>query len=150
MKSLALHHVSEVKLTYTNEVPPKFRNKITEDTDIVPLFREAYERDGNSIGLAECFYCAYLSPSNEILAIDNISKGGITGTVADPKTILVRALLLNATQLIIAHNHPSGNRKASSADERVTRQIRDAANLLDMTLLDSIIITDHSHSNIPF
>ncbi|WP_306551061.1 JAB domain-containing protein [Daejeonella sp.] len=74
-----------------------------------------------------------------------LSKGGITGTIADVRLILSVALKTLASGLILAHNHPSGNLKPSEADKQITSKIRQAAKLLDIELLDHIIISSEGY-----
>nr|MBD3623411.1 JAB domain-containing protein [Sunxiuqinia sp.] len=69
-----------------------------------------------------------------------ISQGGVTGTVIDVKLILKVALEKLACSLILCHNHPSGNMMASEADKKVTKKIRDAAELMEISVLDHVII----------
>lgn len=93
----------------------------------------------------EFFYAVYLNSGNRILHYETISNGGITGTVADPRIILKKAIENNATAIILAHNHPSGNLKPSKADEVLTQKIKDAAYLLDIKVLDHIIISQDGY-----
>lgn len=90
----------------------------------------------------EVFAVLFLNKANKINHFEIISEGGITGTVADPKLILKKALEENAVHLILCHNHPSGSLKPSRADEMLTTKIKEAAKLLDMTVLDHIIVSD--------
>jgi len=75
-----------------------------------------------------------------VLGISSISRGGIVGTVIDPRIIFQYALKANATQLILAHNHPSGSIKPSDADISITKKIKEGARQLDIMLLDHLII----------
>ena len=70
-----------------------------------------------------------------------ISSGGLTGTVCDPKIIFQYALQTNASGIILAHNHPSGNLQPSQADIQITEKVREAGKLLDIALLDHLILT---------
>lgn len=90
----------------------------------------------------EVFAVLYLNKANRINHFEIISEGGVTGTVADPKIILKRALEENAVHLILCHNHPSGSLKPSRADELLTSKIKEAARYLDMTVLDHIIVSE--------
>ena len=90
----------------------------------------------------EVFAVLFLNKANKVNHFEIISEGGITGTVADPKIILKKALQENAVHLILCHNHPSGSLKPSRADEQLTAKIKEAARLLDMTVLDHIIVSD--------
>lgn len=67
--------------------------------------------------------------------------GGITGTVIDVRIILQYALKSNACSIIVSHNHPSGNLEPSNADIQITKKIKEAAKLMDISLLDHLIIT---------
>ena len=71
-----------------------------------------------------------------------LSKGGITATIADIRIILSVALKTLATGLILAHNHPSGNLKPSEADVNLTNKIKEAAKLMDIQVLDHLILAD--------
>lgn len=88
----------------------------------------------------EEFWAVMLRRSNQVMAEVCISKGGLTGTVADPKIIFGRALAMRAAALVVVHNHPSGNAVPSEADRRLTRQLASAGECLDLPLLDHIII----------
>lgn len=88
----------------------------------------------------EQFWCIYLRRNNTIIKDSFISKGDISGTVVNVKAILSDAILLKASSIILAHNHPSGEMKPSSADISITTQIKSAAKLIDVTLLDHVII----------
>ena len=87
----------------------------------------------------------FLNQANKIIHFEVISKGGITGTVADPRIILRMALELIAVGIILCHNHPSGNLNPSNADKAITKKIGDAASLMDIKLLDHIIVSDEGY-----
>jgi DNA repair protein RadC len=89
----------------------------------------------------EEFWVVYLRRSNAILAELRISRGGLSGTVADPKVIFGKALALRAAALILVHNHPSGNRSPSASDRQLTRNMKEAGSFLDLPVLDHLIIT---------
>jgi DNA repair protein RadC len=88
----------------------------------------------------EMFCVLYLNQSNRVLRHEMISSGGLTGTVADIRMILKNALLYNANKLIIAHNHPSGNQQPSAADKELTKKLKEAADWMDIKLLDHVIV----------
>ena len=81
----------------------------------------------------EVFAVVFLNKANKINHFEIISKGGITGTVADPRVILKKALEADATSIVLCHNHPSGNLRPSKADEEITFKIREAAKTLKMS-----------------
>ena len=91
--------------------------------------------------LHEEFGVIYLNKANKINCIEIVSKGGVTGTIADPRVILKRALEENATSLILFHNHPSGNLEPSLSDKEITTKINRAATYLDIRVLDHIIVS---------
>ncbi len=93
----------------------------------------------------EVFLVAYLNRSNKIVHTEIISQGGITGTVADPRMILKKAIEHHAVSMVLCHNHPSGNLKPSKADEQLTQKIKEAARLLDMTVLDHVIVSEEGY-----
>lgn len=111
------------------------RTAITQSGDAaeiaIPLMRDLSH---------EVFCVFYLNQSNKILRYEIISSGGLTGTVADIRIMLKNALLQNANKLIIAHNHPSGNLQPSHADKELTRKLKEAAEYMDIKLLDHLII----------
>ncbi len=93
----------------------------------------------------EVFGVVYLNRANKINRFEIISEGGITGTVADPRIILKKALAENAVSLILCHNHPSGSLLPSQADKILTDKIKQAAALLDIKLLDHLIVSEEGH-----
>ena len=93
----------------------------------------------------EKFAVLFLNRANKVNHFQVVSEGGITGTVADPRHILKTALEHNAVNLILCHNHPSGSLRPSRADEELTLKIKEAARLLDITVLDHIIVSEEGY-----
>jgi DNA repair protein RadC len=93
----------------------------------------------------EVFAVIFLNQANRINHFELVSQGGITGTVADPRLILKKALDFHAVNLILCHNHPSGNLKPSKADEELTYKIREAARLFDIKVIDHIIVSNDGY-----
>ena len=93
-----------------------------------------------TISLQEQFVVGYVNRANRLMGVYEMSRGGITGTVADPKLILGVALKSAATGIILAHNHPSGNLQPSIQDKEITKKIQEACKLLDINLLDHLIV----------
>jgi DNA repair protein RadC len=93
----------------------------------------------------EVFAVVYLNRGNRIISLETISEGGLTGTVADPRIILKKALEQDATALVLCHNHPSGNLMPSKADEQLTHKIKQAAALMDIQVLDHIIVSQEGY-----
>ena len=86
-----------------------------------------------------------LNRANKVLGIYEVSTGGMTGTVADPKLIFVAALKAGACNIMLVHNHPSGNLKPSKQDEQLTYKIKEGGKLLDIVLLDHLIISNEGY-----
>ncbi len=93
----------------------------------------------------EEFWILYLNNSNRVLNKAQLSKGGITGTVVDIRIAFRGALELNATGIILVHNHPSGTLQASDADRQITKKIRAAGENLDIKVLDHVIVTERGY-----
>ena len=88
----------------------------------------------------EHFLVMYLNQSNHALRVECISNGGMTNVIADPKVIFKNALTLNATCIVLGHNHPSGNPRPSEEDRLLTKKLVAAGKLLDINVIDHIII----------
>ena len=93
----------------------------------------------------EEFYVIFLNQANVVIQIKQISKGGMTSTIADGRVIFQLAFECQATAFILAHNHPSGNKNASHTDIQLTKSIRDFGKYIDLQLLDHIIFTDNGY-----
>lgn len=136
-------NVAEVELVYKTKVKASERPYISHSKDTANLLRNLWDQD--KIDFVEQMNLLLLNRANRVLGIVNISTGGVTGTVADPKLILVSALKANACGIIIAHNHPSGNTTPSNADRQLTQKIKMAAQYMDICLLDHIIVTSEGY-----
>ncbi len=135
----ALYNVAEVELVYRSKVKASERPKIVTSKDAYNVLLKSW--DENKIEMVEQFKVLFLNQANKVLGIYEVSTGGITGTVADPRVIFAAALKANCCAIIISHNHPSGNLKPSRQDEELTQKIKQGGQLLDIKLLDHIILT---------
>ena len=93
----------------------------------------------------EEFWIIYLNNSNKVIQKNQLSKGGITGTLVDVRLALKTALEVGATGIILAHNHPSGTLKPSNSDKQLTTKLNTAAQSLDIKILDHLIITEKAY-----
>lgn len=93
----------------------------------------------------EVFGVVFLNRANAIIRFEIISEGGITGTVADPRIILKKALQEDAVSIILCHNHPSGNLQPSKQDIELTAKIREAGKFLDINVIDHIIVSENGY-----
>ena len=93
----------------------------------------------------EEFWVIYLNNSNKVLLKEQLSKGGLTGTLVDVRLVFKKAVELYATAIILCHNHPSGKLQASNADKLITTKLKLAGETLDIKVLDHIIITENAY-----
>ena len=93
----------------------------------------------------EQFWVLFLDRANHALHTCQISMGGVSSTVVDPKVIFNQALTQKASSIILFHNHPSGNINPSQNDFDVTQKIKKGAQILEITLLDHIIIGQNTY-----
>lgn len=93
----------------------------------------------------EEFWVLLLNRANKILKKVQISRGGVSGTVVDPKVVFKAALEQLASAMILVHNHPSGTLKPSNEDITITRKLKEAGKLLDIPVLDHLIFTDNGY-----
>jgi DNA repair protein RadC len=122
------------------------------DTEVKVLDEVKSSRDGYNIMRRhlmdlnhEEFWIMLIGRSSKVIAKELVSKGGLSGTVADPKIIYHMALQHQASAIIMVHNHPSGNLKPSREDLALTKKIADAGRMLDINVLDHLIITDSGY-----
>lgn len=132
------YQLAEIEISYK----PKF--KVLERPQI-DCSNKAYDIlmsnwDLDKIELVEEFKIVLLNRRNRVLGIVNISQGGMSGTVADPKIIFAVALKACASGIILSHSHPSGESSPSEADIRLTKKLTEAGKLLDLHILDHIIV----------
>lgn len=138
-----LSRVAEVDVVYKTLVAPEDRVKVTSSTDVVGVLRAVW--DEGTIELHEEFKVILLNRANQVLGVRHLSRGGVAGTVADPKLIFQAAIKANCSSIILAHNHPSSSLNPSDADIRLTKKVKKAAELLEIELLDHIILTATDH-----
>jgi len=135
--------VAEVELVYKTKIKASERPKVNSSKDIYNIIRQLW--DQNKIDMLEEFKVLLLNRGNRVTGLYEVSSGGITGTVADPRLILAAALKSLSVAIVLCHNHPSGNLTPSRADEQMTRKIKEAANFHDITVLDHIILTSEAY-----
>jgi DNA repair protein RadC len=140
MKTLNLLNskVAEIEIIYHNKVHPSEMRKVTSSHDAFDILKDVWS---NQLEHIEEFYLLMLNKANKVLGYSKVSSGGLSGTIVDPKLIFQTALKANASSIILAHNHPSGNIQPSEADQRITKKCRDGGLMLDIAVLDHLIIT---------
>jgi DNA repair protein RadC len=138
MKNLFNSTVAEIEIVYHNSVCVAQMRKVSSSRDAFDILKDIWS---DQVAHVEQFYLLMLNKANKVLGYTMISSGGISGTVVDPKLIFQYALKANACSIILAHNHPSGNKQPSEADTRITKKIKDGGTMLDIAVLDHLIIT---------
>lgn len=126
------------------------RRRKAEEVPVLTAIKSSRDAYNQLISLFEDlpheeFWILGLSRANKVLFKKQISKGGVSGTVADVKLIFKPAIEKLVSALIIAHNHPSGQLKPSSADIRLTNKLVETGKIMDIPVLDHLIITNASY-----
>jgi DNA repair protein RadC len=133
-------NMSEFKLkvekTYFKKV------KITQSSDAYNVIKQFYNDD---IEIYESFFLLLLNRANNTTGYVKISQGGTIGTVVDVKLIAKYAVDSLSCAVILAHNHPSGNKQPSQNDRNMTKKVKEALKLFEIQVLDHIILTSESY-----
>ena len=132
--------VGEVKLTYGRT--EEYRGQIRSSSSVVEFLRKLYADD--VIEHHEEFWVLFLNHGLRIIGFQQLSVGGLAGCVVDIRHLFQAALLTNASNIIVCHNHPSGNLNPSEQDTKITKQIKDCGKLMEIQLLDHVILTQDS------
>jgi DNA repair protein RadC len=135
--------IAEVSLSYKATQSVETLPTITSPEEAANYLRSIWDQD--TLELREEFIVVLLNNAKKVLGWSRISAGGSTATIVEPSAVFQLALLGKASSIICAHNHPSGNLKASSADTFLTRRLTDAGKLLGITVDDHIIITQSGY-----
>ncbi|WP_339880981.1 JAB domain-containing protein [uncultured Algoriphagus sp.] len=138
-RKIDLFEVAEIKLSYSAKVKSSLRPRVESSRQVYEVFAQAWDEE--RIEFVEDFKVMLLSRANRVLGIVTISSGGTAGTVVDVKLVYAAAIKANASSVILAHNHPSGNLIPSEQDKRLTQRIKQAGNILDIPVLDHMIMT---------
>lgn len=138
-KAIAIAAAMELGRRRRGEVALE-RKKITSSVSVFELMQPLIGELPH-----EEFWIIYLNNSNKVLQKQQLSKGGITGTLVDVRLVLKTALEVGAVGIILAHNHPSGTLKPSEADKHITQKLKKAGESLDIKVLDHLIVTEKAY-----
>lgn len=138
MDNTNISNLGEVDVIYRYTSTLNDRPLVRTSEDALAIIKQLYILD--KLGLQEQFVVVYLNRCNRVIGTSNLFTGGVAGTVVDVKILLSVGLKLMASNILVSHNHPSGNLKPSNEDIALTKKIKIALECLDMTLLDHIII----------
>lgn len=144
---LACHGVGRARLAALKALPELARRYFNESLPVGQAIRspsdtEAFLKARMQHLDHELFCCLYLDNRHRVLRFDELFRGTIDGTSVYPREVVKEALSVNAAAVILAHNHPSGVAEPSQADERITKRLKSALDLVDIRLLDHLIIGD--------
>lgn len=134
----------EIKLKYKTGEQKKI--KIESSKEAHEIMRGFFDQD--TLELTESFVALFLDRGNKTIGWVKLSQGGISGTVIDLRILFGTALKCAASSLIVAHNHPSGNLNYSKEDLKITKNIKEAGKLFEISLLDHLIITKNDYLSI--
>jgi DNA repair protein RadC len=138
MKSSS-NFINEISIDYSKKTFSF--DSINSVTDAQLIAREIYKNAEASIELKEYFFIILLNRANEVIGYHKLSEGGIAATVVDMRIAFATALKGLATGIILVHNHPSGNLKASPQDKEITEKFKRIGDLMEITILDHIILS---------
>ena len=136
-----LLQVAEVKLKYISKSQTPNHPRVHNSSDAEKIFRLNW---GDDIELLEEFNVLLLNRANYVKGLLRLSRGGLTGTIADPRVLFATALKSLSVGIIAAHNHPSGSIKPSSQDIELTKRLKEIGRLHEITLIDHLILSPHS------
>lgn len=120
-------------------------SKVQASLEASKIFRTIFEHEAPEREVKEYVFALYLNNNNEVVDHKCLSVGGYSASVVDTREVFATALLCRASGVILCHNHPSNQLKASVADRQLTRELSEAGKIMKVTLLDHIILTDASY-----
>lgn len=144
-KSPSVIYANELSLSYRRSVPlsdPKC-HRLNSSRRIAEFLRIIWRKE--DLAIREAFYLLCFSTSMDLVGFYKIAEGGMDSVSVDTRLLFSTALLCRSTSMVIAHNHPSGTLKPSSADKEITKRIKAGGNLLGIKLHDHIILTEATY-----
>ena len=121
------------------EFPYSCKTTINSPADIRDLLTKALEMH---LEAEEVFIMVTVDTKNRVTGIFEVARGHLSACLVHPREVFKRALLMNASSIFVAHNHPSGDVTPSGDDKAITKRLKDAGEILGVSLLDSLIIGD--------
>lgn len=137
------YQVAEVQISYNPKFKAQDRPKVNQSDQCYNIFIQQWDK--GKLQLLEQCKVILLNRNNRVLGLAHVSQGGVSGTVVDPKVIFSIALKANATSIVLAHNHPSGNLNPSPEDIAITKKLVAGGKLLDIYVADHLIITESGY-----
>lgn len=130
--------VNEIKISYKEKKTISIADSVTNSNDVAKFIFKNWNK--NTIGLQESFKVILLNNSNKVKGIYQLSNGGLTATIVDLRILFAVILKSLSVGIILVHNHPSGKLIPSEMDKRLTNKIINAADFLDIKVLDHLIL----------
>lgn len=143
MKEIPINEVREIKVSYRTGKKTEEMKHVNRSKDVYEILTGIYSPD--DIERIEEFVVLYFNYGAMMLGWAKICQGSISGCVVDPKNVFQIALKANASGIILAHNHPSGNLEPSESDKRLTKKLVEGGKLLDIVVLDHLIISKEGY-----
>ena len=134
--------LAEIRAVYKSRTKAGERRPIRGPKDVEGYLRAIWNK--GTLELVEEFVVVCLNGSHQAIGWVKVSSGGFNATAIDPRVIFAIALQTASTAIVVAHNHPSGNREPSEQDKEVTRRLKEAGRLLGIAVLDHVILTRES------
>lgn len=147
MKFKGIGEAKAISIVAALELGRRLESSSDNERETVKSSKDAFKiLKGNLADLPhEEFWALYLNRAGKVMEKCFVSRGGVSGTIADFKIIFKRGVELLASSIVLAHNHPSGNITPSDEDRKLTKKFNEAAKLFDIHLLDHIIVTDSGY-----
>lgn len=139
------NQITEIEVAYRSLIPKANRRKINTSKDAYDIFMSIW--DNNLIEYQEHFWILILNRANEVIGTKCMFKGGVSSTIVDVKLLLGLALKCNASSIIVAHNHPSGNMTPSKEDLKLNAKLKNATKQVDIQFLDNLIVTINGYTS---
>ena len=129
--------VRETEFTY----PTRFQ--VTEPSEVATILHDYFSDKDR-----EEFLIVLLDTAHTVTGLSQISVGGLSSSVVEPRQIFKTAMLANAAAIILAHQHPSGNPEPSQEDIKITRQLTEAGEIMEIPVHDHLIITESDYTSL--
>jgi len=120
-----------------------YETQVRNSTDVMYIAKALIENEVHEVVIA-----IHLNNKNKVVGYNEVSRGGIAGVSVTPADVFRSAIIMGATKIILAHNHPSGDPSPSEEDIKLTKRIKEAGEILRVHLLDHIIIGDKSYHSL--
>lgn len=146
MEQKILDSIPQLSLKVVKSKKVKFNDliKLSSSSECYEVVKILFNQD--TFVIQEEFILLLLNRANRLLGFHRLSIGGMTGTVVDPKLVCLAALnTVGCSGVILAHNHPSGNKEPSESDKKITDKIKYGLQFLDINLIDHLILTEEEY-----